>query len=127
MSFFFIIMQEIIFSFFTNRHVNSVLESFGNIYQHQDNGLAYDKVVDLLSAMNPEFPKLLQMSIAEYLYSQGFSENVVNELVEAILVTYYGQSTDVHSLVGCLSVAGALAGHLSVKGGNKEVRDNYYT
>lgn len=110
-----------------DRHVNSILDSFENIYHQQDNGMAYENVIDLLSAMNPEFPKLLQISTAEYLQSQGFSEDIIKELVEATLVVNYGQNTDVHSFVGCVSIAGAGAGLWSVKGGNKEVRNSYKT
>ncbi|XP_046615254.1 prenylcysteine oxidase-like isoform X1 [Neodiprion virginianus] len=103
------------------RHVNTILDSFENIYRYQDEGVAYDNVHDLISAMSPEFPKLLQISTAEYLHSLGFSKEIINELVEATLVVNYGQNTDVHSFVGCVSVAGAGADLWSVKGGNKEV------
>ncbi|XP_043278149.1 prenylcysteine oxidase-like [Venturia canescens] len=102
-------------------HVNSVLEDFSKIYQLHDQGIAFKNVTALLSALNVEFPKMLQISTQEYLTKAGFSPRLINELVEATLVVNYGQNTNVQSFVGCVSVAGAGADLWSVKGGNKDV------
>lgn len=85
--------------------------------------MAYENVLDIISSMSPDFPKLLELSTSEYLQSLGYSKSIINEIVEATLVVNYGQNTDVQSFVGCVSVAGAGAGLWAVKGGNKEVSD----
>ncbi|XP_012257805.2 prenylcysteine oxidase 1-like [Athalia rosae] len=104
-----------------HRYINTILNKFDNIYQRQDDGMAYESFVDLLSGMDPGFPSLLEVSTAAHLQAQGFSKDVIDELVEATLVVNYGQNTDIQSFVGFVSVAGAGADLWAVKGGNKEV------
>lgn len=108
--------------FILNRYVNSVQEDFAKIYELQDNGASFTNVIELLKAMNPEFPKLLHISIKDHLLDMGYSEKVIDELVRATLLVNYGQNTDVHSFVGCVSLLGAGAGLWAVKGGNKMVK-----
>ncbi|XP_015109352.1 prenylcysteine oxidase [Diachasma alloeum] len=103
------------------RFVNSVLDDFDKIYELQDNGRGFRNVTDLLAAMNPRFPSMLQVSMKDHLKNLGYSARLIDELVQATLVVNYGQETDVQSFVGCVSVAGVGSSLWSVKGGNKGV------
>jgi len=97
-----------------------MIEDFMKIYDLQDAGQSFANVTMLLSAINKEFPKLLQMSTTEYLLQMDFSKKLINELVQAAIVVNYGQEVDIQSFVGCIAVA-ASDGLWSVKGGNKKV------
>lgn len=97
------------------------MKDFTSIYDLQDAGKSFRNVTSLLAAMNPEFPKLLQISMKDHLLNMGYSEKLINELVKAPLVVNYGQDIDVHSFVGCVALAGASSNLWSVKGGNKKV------
>ncbi|KAL0108851.1 hypothetical protein PUN28_014163 [Cardiocondyla obscurior] len=104
-------------------HINSLIEDFLKIYDLQDAGQSFANVTALLSAMNKDFPQLLQISTKEYFSRMGFSENLIDELVEAATVVNYGQDVDIQSFVG--SIALAANGELwSVKGGNKKVPEH---
>ncbi|XP_012271016.1 prenylcysteine oxidase [Orussus abietinus] len=106
------------------RHVNSVLENFENIYELQDHGKAFENVTGLMFAINKDFPEMLQVSTKQYLLNLGFSSKLIDELVETTIVVNYGQNTDIHGFVGCVSVAGAGANLWAVKGGNKEIPEH---
>lgn len=71
--------------------------------------------------MNKEFPRLLQMSVKEYLLHMGFAERLIDEIVQAITVINYGQDVDIQSFVGLIAIAGAGVDLWSVEGGNKIV------
>lgn len=77
----------------------------------------------LLSAMNKEFPRLLQTSIRDYLLHLGFTERLIDELVQSTITVNYGQDVNIHSFVGFVSLAGAGVELWSVKGGNKKVKN----
>ncbi|XP_011643210.1 prenylcysteine oxidase 1-like [Pogonomyrmex barbatus] len=105
------------------RHVENMIEDFVKIYDLQDAGQSFANVTDLLSAMNKDFPNLLQISIRDKLLHMGFTENLINELEQATIITNYGQEVDVHSFVGFISWAAS--GDLwTVKGGNKRVPEH---
>ena len=111
-------------TFNLNRYVSSVLKDFTSIYDLQDAGKSFRNVTSLLAAMNPEFPKLLQISMKDHLSNMGYSEKLISELVKAPIVANYGQDIDVHSFVGCVALAGASSNLWSVKGGNKQVPEH---
>lgn len=98
-----------------------MLEDFVKIYDLQDAGHSFANATALLSAINKDFPRLLRTSLREYLLHLGFSEILIDELVQATTVVNYGQEVDIQSFVGFISVAGAIGDLWSVKGGNKEV------
>lgn len=103
-----------------------MINDFSKIYELQDAGQSFANVTALLSAMNKDFPKLLQMSLSEYLSQMGYSQILINELVQATTVVNYGQEVDIQSFVGCISAAAS--GDLwSIKGGNKKVIINLVT
>ncbi|XP_070152915.1 prenylcysteine oxidase 1 isoform X2 [Polyergus mexicanus] len=106
------------------RHVDDILEDFGKIYNLQDDGKSFVNVTALLSAMNKDFPKSLQLSIKDYLSHMGFTERLINEVVQATIVTNYGQDVNIQSFVGLISIAGAGFDLWSVKGGNKGVPEH---
>ncbi|XP_063978016.1 prenylcysteine oxidase 1-like [Diachasmimorpha longicaudata] len=105
------------------RYVNSVLDDFDKIYELQNDRRGFVNVTELLAAMNPNFPKMLQISMKDQLKNLGYSDRFIDELVKATLVVNYGQETDVQSFVGCVSVAGAGSALWSVKGGNRKVAE----
>ncbi|XP_029167304.1 prenylcysteine oxidase-like [Nylanderia fulva] len=102
-------------------YVGDIVEDFGNIYDLQDNGKSFANVTALLAAMNKEFPRLLQMSVKDHLLHMGFTERLIDEIVQATTVVNYGQDVDIQSFVGLISVAGAAVDLWSVEGGNKRV------
>lgn len=97
-----------------------MLEDFVKIYDLQDAGQSFANVTMLLSVMNKDFPKLLQTSAKDYFLHLGFSEKLINELLQACIVVNYGQEVDIQSFVS--SISAAASGTLwSIKGGNKKV------
>ncbi|CAL7951839.1 unnamed protein product [Xylocopa violacea] len=110
--------------FTLNRHVTSVINDFEKIYHLQDAGESFTNITSLLLAMNTKFPKLLQKSIKDYLENLGYSEKLINEIVEATVVVDYGQDVNVQSFVGLVSLAAAGFNLWSVKGGNKKVPEH---
>ncbi|KAL6433410.1 hypothetical protein ACFW04_006511 [Cataglyphis niger] len=106
------------------RHIDDIIEDFGRIYNLQDDGRSFANVTALLSAMNKEFPSSLQLSIKDYLLHMGFTERLINEVVQATIVTNYGQDVNIQSFVGLISIAGMDADLWSVKGGNKGVPEH---
>lgn len=105
-------------------HINYMLEDFTKIYDLQDAGQFFGNVTALLSAMNKNFPKLLQISTKEYLLREGFTEQLIDELVEVATVVNYGQDVDIQSFVSSISLAATIGDLWSVKGGNKEVPEH---
>lgn len=71
--------------------------------------------------MNKEFPRLLQLSVKDHLSHMGFTERLIDEIVQATTVVNYGQDVNIQSFVGLISLAGADRNLWSVKGGNKAV------
>ncbi|XP_066597597.1 prenylcysteine oxidase 1-like [Prorops nasuta] len=106
------------------RYVNSILADFEKIYDLQDKGIPFLNTTSLLSAMNKDFIRLMQLPIKDHLLSLDYGEKLINELVQAIMVVNYGQETNIHSFVGAVAIAGADTGLWSVKGGNKKVTEH---
>ncbi|XP_053984035.1 prenylcysteine oxidase 1-like isoform X2 [Hylaeus anthracinus] len=110
--------------FSLNRYINSIVNSFAKIYNLQDAGKSFENITSFLTVMNAEFPKLLQISIKQYLLNLGYAEKLIDEIVKATSVVNYGQDTNIHSFVGSVSLAGAGFNLWSVKGGNKKVPEH---
>ncbi|KAL6257655.1 hypothetical protein P5V15_011233 [Pogonomyrmex californicus] len=106
-----------------NRYVENMMEDFLKIYDLQDAGQSFANVTELLSAMNKDFPNLLQISIRDKLLHVGFTERLINELEQASIVGNFGQEVDVHSFLGFISWA-ASSDAWAVKGGNKRVPED---
>ncbi|EZA53918.1 hypothetical protein DMN91_010425 [Ooceraea biroi] len=105
-------------------YINNIIDDFVKIYELQDAGKSFANVSALLSAMNEEFPKLLQISIKDQLLQAGFTTRLIDEMVQAAIVVNYGQETDIQSFVGLVALAGVGADLWSVKGGNKGVPEH---
>lgn len=105
-----------------NRDLNDIIGEFEKIYELQDAGESFANITALISAVNEEFPKWLQMSMKDRLLQMGYTKRLIDELAEATVVVNYGQDTDIQSFVGLVSLAGAGTELWSVKGGNKEVK-----
>jgi hypothetical protein len=57
-------------------------------------------VVDLLKAMSPQFVDHMHVSTKDSFKENGFSDEIIDEIVTATLTANYGQSTSVHGFVG---------------------------
>lgn len=101
--------------------IDSLVEYFSRIYIFQDNQETYESVDDLLNAMKPDFVKDLHISCKEGFQESGVSQRVIDELVMATIMVNYGQTTSVHKFVASVSIAGAMPGLWSVKGGNIQI------
>lgn len=94
------------------------------IYNLQKEGKAFNDVDQLLAAMDPTFCNYLNVSVKEaFIEMEGFSESIVNELVQASLRCNYGQTINVHEFVGSVSMAGMDGELWSVNGGNRRVAE----
>jgi prenylcysteine oxidase/farnesylcysteine lyase len=105
-----------------HRYIGRILDDFEKIYNLQDEGIGFENVTALLSAMNGRFVNLLQVSIKDHLTDLGYGRKLIDELVEATLVVNYGQNSNIHAFVASVSIAGAGFDLWSIKGGNKEVK-----
>lgn len=103
------------------RYISSILTDFERIYDLQESGKSFLNVTALLAAMNENFPKMLQTSMKAHFLEQGYSETFIEELMKATVIVNYGQDTNIHSFVGCVSLAAVGSDLWSVKGGNKKV------
>lgn len=92
------------------------------IYDLQKNGHTFENVHNLLAAMDPNFVNYLNVSVHDaFVNDEGFSEKIVNELVQASLRCNYGQTVNVHEFVGSVSMAGMGGKLWNVNGGNRRV------
>ncbi|XP_017792422.1 PREDICTED: prenylcysteine oxidase 1-like [Habropoda laboriosa] len=103
------------------RYITSIRKNFEKIYGLQDAGKSFTNITNFLYAINAEYPKSLQISIKDQLLNLGYSEKLIDELVQTSLVVNYGQNTNIHSFVGFISLSAADGNLWSVKGGNKKV------
>ncbi|KAL3841327.1 hypothetical protein ACJMK2_019489 [Sinanodonta woodiana] len=98
-----------------------VLKPMQKFYQIQADGHAFSTVEELLSAMDETLVSWTKKSIRTLLKEEGFSDKFIDEIVMAALRVNYGQTTDVHGLVGAVSMAGIEPGLWNVIGGNQKV------
>lgn len=103
--------------------MTNIIKDFMKIYELQDAGEYFTNITVLMSAINKEFPKWLQISLKDKLLHMGYSKRLIDELAEAVVLVNYGQDTDVQSFVGFISLA-TTSDLWAVKGGNKRVE--YY-
>lgn len=77
--------------------------------------------------MDPTFVDYLNISVKDaYEKHEGFSESIVNELVQASLRCNYGQTVNVHEFVGSVSMAGMDGKLWCVNGGNRRVPERLF-
>uniref|UniRef100_A0A1B6CZE3 Prenylcysteine lyase domain-containing protein n=1 Tax=Clastoptera arizonana TaxID=38151 RepID=A0A1B6CZE3_9HEMI len=106
---------------YMTNYVESILEKFVSIYEYQDKMMSFHNPVDLLKQLSPYFPSYLSISLKDALSKEGFSNRLIDELVNAGLTCDYGQSPDVHQFVGVVTMAGAVGRLWSVDGGQSKV------
>ncbi|KAJ4439648.1 hypothetical protein ANN_07776, partial [Periplaneta americana] len=104
-----------------DNYINNMLNKFELIYTLQANHKSFATVLELLTAMNPQFVNAMNTSAYSGFQEKGFSQRIIDELITATLTANYGQSTTVHEFVGSVSVAGAGGGLWAVHGGNKRI------
>lgn len=83
-------------------HFHDVYVTFYNcrIYTLQANHKSFATVLELLTAMNPQFVNAMNTSAYSGFQEKGFSQRIIDELITATLTANYGQSTTVHEFVG---------------------------
>lgn len=105
--------------------VNALLKKFKRIYTHQENGISYTTVEDMLRGMDnggEDVNDLVKVSARDYFTGLGWSEAVINELITGAMRINYGQSTDVNAFCTYVSLAGVEDNSLwSVVGGNWQI------
>ncbi|KAK3580906.1 hypothetical protein CHS0354_008196 [Potamilus streckersoni] len=98
-----------------------VLKPMQKLYQIQADGHAFSTVEDLLNSMDETLVSWTKKSIKTLLKEEGFSDKFIEEIVMGAMRINYGQTTDVHGLVGAVSMAGIEPGLWNVIGGNQKV------
>ena len=81
--------------------VNDLMRKFSNIYKLQEQGEMFETVPDMLRSMGGEqFYDLTQISTRKYLKEKGLSQQLIDELVTAVMRINYGQSTELNAFAG---------------------------
>lgn len=70
------------------------------LYEFQQEGHAFSNVEDLLSAMDPVFVEYTKKSLKDIMKAEGFGDRFIDEFGMAAMRNNYGQTTDIHGLVG---------------------------
>lgn len=83
-----------------NHRANFLCIKSYRIYKLQDTSKYYDTVEEMLKAMSPNLYNLTRSNFRAFLIDQGFKEILIDEMVQAITLVNYGQTADMHSLVG---------------------------
>ncbi|CAL8141315.1 unnamed protein product [Orchesella dallaii] len=101
--------------------INGFIDEFSTIYELQEQGKVFQTPEEMLEAMSPNLLNLTKGDTKSLLKSLDFSENFIEELVQAITYVNYGQDLSIHAFVGSVATAGADADLWSVRGGNREL------
>ena len=81
--------------------VTDLMRKFSNIYKLQEQGEMFETVPDMLRSMGGEqFYNLTQISTRKYLKEEGLSQQLIDELVTAVMRINYGQSTELNAFTG---------------------------
>ena len=70
------------------------------MYKLQERGHAYSTVEDFLMETEPKLVEYTKKSVKQLLKEEGFGERFIDEFVMAAMRVNYGQTTDIHGLVG---------------------------
>lgn len=101
----------------------SIIANFELIYQLQNDGITFDNVTALLSAINPMFPILLKQPFEEHLKDLRISRSIRDEIGKVAIVANYGQGSNVHAFVGYIALASMRPGTYSIHWGNELVKN----
>ncbi|OUC39748.1 prenylcysteine oxidase [Trichinella nativa] len=99
------------------------LERFLKIYAMQKSNYCYTTVRKLVSALDADLAENLNCSLRFALTKCGIENAIIDELVQAAMLCNYGQSVDIHSFVGFVSLAGMQQNLWSVAEGNYTVAE----
>ncbi|KRY23916.1 Prenylcysteine oxidase [Trichinella patagoniensis] len=99
------------------------LERFLKIYAMQKSNYCYTTVRKLVSALDADLAENLNCSLRFALTKCGIENAIIDELVQAAMLCNYGQSVDIHSFVGLVSLAGMQQNLWSVAEGNCTVAE----
>ncbi|KRX76228.1 Prenylcysteine oxidase, partial [Trichinella sp. T6] len=99
------------------------LERFLKIYAMQKSNYCYTTVRKLVSALDADLAENLNCSLRFALTKCGIENAIIDELVQAAMLCNYGQSVDIHSFVGFVSLAGMQQNLWSVAEGNCTVAE----
>lgn len=106
--------------------VGNLLDKFSRIYGKLDTGETFDTVENLVRAMDTSFIKLISVQLRQYLKVNGMGDLIIDELVAAATRVNYGQSTNIHALVGMVSVAGTVGDLTCVASGNRQLAERAF-
>ena len=103
------------------RAVRHAVERWNMVYEHLDNGSAFDSPGEMLAALGLD--EMLAADGRAWLESQGVRGRFVDEYADPVGRIMYGQDTSMNGFATSIALAGAgLAGSLfSVGGGNRLV------
>ncbi|KRX25827.1 Prenylcysteine oxidase, partial [Trichinella nelsoni] len=99
------------------------LERFLKIYAMQKSNYCYTTVRKLVFALDADLAENLNCSLRFALTKCGIENAIIDELVQAAMLCNYGQSVDIHSFVGLVSLAGMQQNLWSVTEGNCTVAE----
>lgn len=100
---------------------NKILKQMNRLYELQKSGHAFSTVEDLLNAMDPDLVSYTKKSVRQLFKDEGFSDRFIDDFVMGAMRLNYGQTPDIHGLVGAVSMAGVEPGLWNVVGGNQLV------
>ena len=99
-----------------------VLDNFLKIYERLEAGEGFDTVEDMMYAMSQELVELTRVSLEEHLLSLDIAPEIITEIVSVATKFNYGQlPSEVHGLVGAISLIGFDKRLWAVGGGNERV------
>ncbi|BES90704.1 Prenylcysteine lyase [Nesidiocoris tenuis] len=102
-----------------DRYTTDLLTKFESIYETQEKRKCFSNLDDLMYHIHPSFLEHMRVSTKAGFERAGFSDKIIDELIEATLRCNYGQTTSVHQFVGSVSVAGGGSELFALEGGNK--------
>ncbi|KRZ18796.1 Prenylcysteine oxidase [Trichinella zimbabwensis] len=103
--------------------IGQCLKRFLKIYTMQKNNYCYTTVRKMFSALDADLAENLNYSLRLALTKYGIENAIIDELVQAAMLCNYGQSVDIHSFVGMVSLAGMQENLWSVAEGNCTVAE----
>ncbi|KRY92891.1 Prenylcysteine oxidase, partial [Trichinella pseudospiralis] len=103
--------------------IEQCLKRFLKIYAMQKNNYCYTTVRKMFSALDADLAANMNCSLRLALTKYGIQNAIIDELVQAAMLCNYGQSVDIHSFVGIVSLAGMQQNLWSVAEGNCTVAE----
>ncbi|KAK7098692.1 prenylcysteine oxidase 1-like isoform X2 [Littorina saxatilis] len=100
--------------------VAETMVPFDRIYDHQNKGVAFTTLENLLDSMDEHFVEHTQTTTANMLRAAGFSDRFINELAKGSLMGNYSQTIHAPGFLGTVSMAGVESGLWKIPGGQKQ-------